>query len=151
MAANRSLKISRGEHGFTLIEAMFAIMIIGVGIAALMTVFAAGTNANAFGDRLSKAVFLADEIRAMTDNVGFGADGTATTLLAFAGQTFNGVDANGATVAGLQDYRQTVQVRMVYPDNMTTYFGITPPGLVITAAVSFNNEELTRLSWIRTP
>jgi prepilin-type N-terminal cleavage/methylation domain-containing protein len=151
MATKRLQQRSGEKHGFTLIEAMFAIMIIGIGIAALMTVFAAGTNVNAYGDRLSKSVFLADEIRAMTDNIGFGADGKATQLLALHGRTFNGVDANGAVVAGLQDYQQTILVRMVYPENMTTYAGTDPPGLVITAAVSFNNEELTRLSWIRTP
>jgi prepilin-type N-terminal cleavage/methylation domain-containing protein len=147
MTRRQTRKHSGKTHGFTLIEAMFAIMIIGIGIAALMTVFAAGTNVNAYGDRLSKGVFLADEIRAMTDNVKF------TDLENYNGQVYNGVDANGSAVAGLQEYQQTISVRFINPVDMALYIATDPPpqGAIITALVSYNNEEITRLSWIRTP
>jgi prepilin-type N-terminal cleavage/methylation domain-containing protein len=145
MAIRCMRKHSGRNRGFTLIEAMFAIMIIGIGIAALMTVFAAGTNVNGYGDRLSKAVFLADEIRAMTDNAKFADLGN------YNGRVYNGVDANGSAVAGLQEYNQTISVRYIDPVNMAVYVGTEPPGAIITALVSYNNEEMTRLSWIRTP
>jgi prepilin-type N-terminal cleavage/methylation domain-containing protein len=145
MALRRMRKHSGKNHGFTLIEAMFAIMIIGIGIAALMTVFAAGTNVNAYGDRLSKGVFLVDEIRAMTDNVGFAG------LADYHGRTYNGVDANGTAVAGLQEFNQTISVRKINPVDLSLYSGDEPKGVIITALVSYNNEEITRLSWIRTP
>jgi len=130
-------------RGFTLIEAMFAIMIIGLGIAALMTVFGAGTQANGYGDTLSKAVYLAGEIRSMTDDVAY------TNLLSYNGKTWQGVDANGSPVAGLQDYQQTLTVTAVNPDDLTTYIGPDPQALLLTAVISRNSQEVSRLRWLR--
>ena len=59
------------QSGFTLMESVYAILIIGLGVVALMQVFTAGTNVNDYGDGLSKAVFLANEIRSMTDYVNY--------------------------------------------------------------------------------
>ena len=82
----------RRVGGFTLMEAVFSIMIVGLGVVAMMQLFGSGTKVNAYGNHLSSAVFLAEELQAMTDDVAFD------DLLSYDGQTFNGVDANGNPV-----------------------------------------------------
>jgi len=133
----------RRAGGFTLIEAIFAIMIVGLGVVALMQLFAAGTYVNGCGNSLSSAVFLAEELRAMTDNAPF------SSLAGFQGQTFQGVDANGTAVAGLGAFQQLLEVQPVNPNDLTPYVGSSPQVVRLTARVIYNGRELTRLSWLR--
>ena len=60
--------MSRSNHGkgFTLIEVMVAIMLIGTGIVALLGASMAGTRSTDAGKKMSQAVFLAREIREWT-------------------------------------------------------------------------------------
>jgi prepilin-type N-terminal cleavage/methylation domain-containing protein len=142
----KRLKITRTKRqsGFTLMESVYAIMIIGLGVVALMQVFTAGTTVNDYGDGLSKAVFLANELRSMTDYVNY------ENLMLLDTGPFNGVDANGNAVAGLQNFQQQLIIQPVNPDDLTIYAGSNPYGLLITAAVSRNGQQLTRISWLRT-
>ncbi len=143
MMKKQRKKLRRSQKGFTLMEAMLAVMLVGIGIAALMQVFSAGTMVNGYGDNLSKAVFLAEECRAMTDDIVFA------DLLGFNGQTFNGVDAQGNAVAGLQEFQQQFVVQAVDPDDMTIYVGPDPDVIRLTANVIYNNETITSMSWLR--
>jgi prepilin-type N-terminal cleavage/methylation domain-containing protein len=61
-------EMSRSNHGkgFTLIEVMVAIMLIGTGIVALLGASMAGTRSTDAGKKMSQAVFLAQEIREWT-------------------------------------------------------------------------------------
>lgn len=133
------------QGGFTILEAAFAIMIIGFGVVALMRVFVSGNEVNSYGDKLSKAVFLSEEIRAMTDNEPFD------NLLDYDGLGFNGVDANGNAVAGLEGFRQTIAIEGIDPSDMTVYIGVDPPAYRLTATVTRDGQELTSLSWLRSP
>ncbi|MBN2210302.1 MAG: hypothetical protein JW709_02795 [Sedimentisphaerales bacterium] len=134
----------RRGGGFTLIEAMYSIMIVGLGVVALMMLMASGTTVNAFGNDLSSAVFLADELRAMTDDVPFN------NLLAYNGSTFNGVDANGNTVDGLAGFQQQLAVVKVDPVTLATLVGPTPAQtLRLTATVTNANGTQARFSWLR--
>ena len=129
--------------GFTLIEAAFAIIIVGLGTAALMGLFMAQTQANAFGRDLSTAVFLAEELRAMTDGVGFDQLGS------FDGQVYNGVDADAQALPGLAEYVQTLVVQQVDPADLSTYVGADPQMRLLTATVSYAGEPMTQISWLR--
>jgi hypothetical protein len=143
MTSRMSRRAARRSGGFTLLEAVYAIMIEGLGIAALMQVFASGTKINAFGDQLSKSVFLAEELRSMTDNVAFA------DLLDYNGTTYNGVDANGNAVAGLTDFQQQLTVQAVNPATLTLYVGANPAAMRLTARVRHSGSELTHVSWLR--
>lgn len=135
------------RSGFTLIEAMLAVMIVGIGIAALMQVFTTGTMVNQYGDQLSKAVFLAEELRSMTDDVAYFDD-----VAAFDEQSFSGVDSNGDPVAGLDDFQQSFVVVELYPINFTKAnpIGSGPEELLrLTVNVSHNGNPVTSMSWLR--
>ena len=128
--------------GFTLMEAVFTIMIVGLGVVALMQVFASGTNVNDFGNKLSTAVFLAGELRSMTDDVDF------VDLPDFDGSTYSGVDSNEVALPGMQDYQQVLAVEDVNPVDMTVEVG----GMDmyrLTATVTYKGQLLSEISWLR--
>ncbi len=130
--------------GFTLVEVTLAIIIVGVAIVALMMLFTNGTSVNVYGNDLSTGVFLADQMRSMTDEMPFD------NLVADGNQTYvNAVDAQGTPIPGLEPFRQDLSVRTVNPDDMSTYIGPDPEAAVISAAVSRNGEFITRISWLR--
>ena len=127
--------------GFTLMEAVFSIMIVGLGVVALMQVFASGTNVNDFGNKLSTAVFLGGELRSMTDDVDF------VDLPDYEG-TYSGVDSNNVPLTGMQDYQQSLTVEEVNPVDMTVAAG----GMDmyrLTATVTFKGQLLSEISWLR--
>ena len=132
-----------GASGFTLMEVLIAIVIVGVGIVSLMMLFASGTMVNQFSSDLSTAVFLADQLRSMTDEQGID------ELLADGDLTFNGVDASGNAVAGLQQYQQTLEVQAISPDDMTVYVGPDVNAVLVKATVKKSGEQLAQISWLR--
>ena len=139
----RNRRTKHYRAAFTLMEVVFAIMIVGLGVVAMMGVFASGTRVNGYGNHLSTGVFLADELRSMTDEVEFD------YLLDYDNQTFNGVDAGGNSVAGLASYQQQLDVTAVNPADMSEYIGPDPEIIRLKAIVSRNGEEVTRTSWLR--
>ena len=54
------------KSGFTLIEVLFAVMLVGLAIASLMAANAAFTKANGVGTDLSTAEFIIGQIRELT-------------------------------------------------------------------------------------
>ena len=128
--------------GFTLMEAVFSILIVGLGVAALMQVFASGTNVNDFGNKLSTAVFLAGELRSMTDDVDF------VDLPDFDGAEYYGVDSNEVPLTGMQDYLQSLTVEEVNPIDMTVSAGDTDM-YRLTATVTYKGQLLSEISWLR--
>ena len=124
------------ERGFTLLESLLSILIVGLGIVAMMQLFAAGTEVNSFGNKLSTGVIFAEQVRAETDEIVFD------DLLDYDGQTFAGA-------AGLDNYQVLLTVQSVNPDDLTTYVGADPEMMRVTAAVHFKNDELTQMSWLR--
>lgn len=134
----------RSQSGFTLLECLYSIMIIGLGITALMLMMASGTTVNAAGNDLSSAVFLANELRAMTDDEVFA------NLPAFNNQTWQGVDAQGNTIAGLGNFQQRLTVQKVNPTTLAA--DATSTTMVrLTATVANTNGTSTQFSWLRTP
>lgn len=122
--------------GFTLIEALFSVVIVGLGVVALMHLFAAGTEVNSFGNRLSTGVIFAEQVRAATDDTPF------VDLPTLNGQTFDGS-------AGLADYQVQLAAQPVTPDDLTPYIGPDPEMIRMTARVQYKNSDLTTLNWLR--
>ncbi len=129
--------------GFTLLEVTLSIIIVGIAVVALMMLFTSGTKVNAYGNDLSTGVFLAEQLRAMTDEVAFD------DLLSYHNIPYNGVDAEGNPVTGLQNFQQRLIVQGVNPDNFTLYIGPDPEAFLVTAAVTHEGAELTCIRWLR--
>lgn len=135
----------RHAAGFTLMEAVFAIMIVGLGVVAMMHLFAAGTEVNATGNDVATGTFLAQQIRAFTDNVEY------PYLYAYDGGAWYGVDAEGNPISGLQQFTQALSVEAVNPDDLTTYVGSDPQLIRLTVTVTQDNQQVARIAWLRAP
>ena len=89
----RSESDGKIPNGFTLIETLFAAMLIGLVIAAICVSSSAATMVNGAGIDISTAEFLTEEIRERT--TGFDFD----TLLTYSGITYSiPIDISGAAM-----------------------------------------------------
>ncbi|MHC4773552.1 MAG: prepilin-type N-terminal cleavage/methylation domain-containing protein [Planctomycetota bacterium] len=64
------MNTKKRKNGFTLIEALFAAMLLGLVVAALAAASGAFTMANGYGVDLSTAEFLIEEMRELTAHDG---------------------------------------------------------------------------------
>lgn len=135
---------NRRSTGFTLLEALFAAMLIGLAIAALLGTSSAFTMKNAAGVDLSTAEFLIEEIREMTAAESF------ETLMAYHNQSYNPpVDLQKNPLADFAAFSQEIQVAYVNPSDLTQT--VTGPSdfLRMTVTILKNGRPISSASWIR--
>ena len=134
---------SKKNGGFTLLEALFAIILIGLGVVSLVTASGAFTAANSSGLDISTAEFLIEEMREMTATVPFD------NLTAMNGQTYNPpVDLSQTALADFGAYTQQLTVQHVNPSDLTT-----PQAgsdfIRVEVSVVKNGTLINTASWIR--
>ncbi len=133
------------SSGFTLIEALFAAMLLGLVVAALAAASGAFTMANGYGVDLSTAEFLIEEIRELTAN-----ENVDTLLASYDGQTFNPPkDISNLDMSEFSEFSQQVEIDYVESGN----FAITVTGptdfVRLTVTVSKGGQPISSTSWIR--
>lgn len=135
----------RHPNGFTLIEALFAAMLIGLVIAAIAVSSGAATMVNGIGVDLSTAEFLIEEIREQTADVDF--DG----VLAYDGVTYNPpIDIGGTAMSEFGAFSQQVTVEYVEPSNLSQPAASPPTDFVrVTVTITKNTQPVSSASWIR--
>ena len=131
--------------GFTLIEALFAAMLLGLVIAALAAASGAFTMANGYGVDLSTAEFLIEEVREHTANIDFD------TLTGFDGQTFSPpVDLSGTAMSDFGSFGQQVIVEHVQSGNFDQIDSSGTSDFVrVTVTVTKSGQPISSTSWIR--
>ena len=157
--------LKHGE-GFTLIEVLIAIILIGVGILSLISANGAFTQANEAGLELSTAEFLIEQIRELTavlpvidpqsGTTTFGPE--ASEILA----TYDDLDdLNNAnfsppinvdrnTLNDLGAYTQQVTVENVSPSNFEQVVANhSSPFVRVTVKVLYNATEISSTRWLR--
>jgi len=153
------------SNGFTLIEALFAILLVGLAIASLVGANAAFTRANGAGADLSTAEFLLEQIKELTatlpvidpqsETTTFGPE--EATVAAYDDlDDFDGavlsppISANGTVLSDFTAFTQQITVEnvsasdfeLVVPDHSTAF-------VRVTAKVLMNSTEISSTSWIR--
>lgn len=131
------------RKGFTLLEALFAVLLIGLGVVSLVAASGAFTMANAAGLDLSTAEFLMEEVREMTAATPFD------NLPALNGQTYSPpVDAAGTALPEFAAYSQRVLAQNVSPANLSS-----PQAgsdfIRLTVIVTKNGRQINSVDWIR--
>lgn len=169
----------RARRGFTLIEAAMTTVIVGVGILSSFQLFAALTQQNAMAQRLSTAIFLADNVQeAIADlpfrdvsGPSFGLEpdeGTAPVSTAAElneiddMDDFDGFDSRLAVGApidsrrqrllNLTNFSQRVTVQHVSPDVITRpELNTRAVRVEVTIYYRQNGQdgELHKISWVR--
>ena len=141
------MKINKKKqsNGFTLIEALFAAMLLGLVVAALAAASGAFTMANGYGVDLSTAEFLIEEIRELTAN-----ENVDDLLANFDGQTFNPPkDISNSDMADFSEFSQQVEIDYVESGNFTNTVTGPTDFVRVTVTVTKAGSPVSSTSWIR--
>lgn len=158
------------NNGFTLIEALFAILLVGLAIASLMAANTSFTRSNGAGAELSTAEFLLEQVKELTATLPvsdpqstawttFGPEAGEASLAAyddlddFDGASFSPpISAGRASLADFAAFTQQVTVQKVSASN----FGLVVPDsdpstafVRVTVRVLHNSAEISSASWVR--
>jgi prepilin-type N-terminal cleavage/methylation domain-containing protein len=161
------MKTSKYKYGFTLIEVMIAVILVGLAIASLVGANSAFTQANGAGTDLSTAEFLLEQIKELTatlsvvdPNTGdatFGPEAGETLatyddLDDFDNKSFSPpIDASRNTLTNFAEFKQQVIVQKVNPSDFEQVeIDSYPTNFVrVTAKVFKNSVEICSASWLR--
>lgn len=152
--------------GFSLVEVLIAVMLVGLAIAALMAANTALTNANGAGTDLSNAEFLIGEIYELTamlpvvdpetGDSTFGPETGETLALYddlddFDGQNFSPpICAERAVLNSSAGFSQRITVENVSASNFEQVVGDHTTAFVrVTVRIFQNAREISSSSWLR--
>jgi prepilin-type N-terminal cleavage/methylation domain-containing protein len=153
------------NSGFSLIEVLIAIILIGLAIASLIAANSSFTEANAAGTDLSTAEFLLEQIRELTtllpvidSNDGTSTFGPEEATLAdyddlddFDGANFSPpISADREVLNDFAAFSQQITVENVNAANFEQVVSNHSSFFVrVTVKVFLNSREIVSASWIR--
>lgn len=133
------MKINKTYRGFTLLEALFAVALIGMVIVALVASSAAFTMTNAGGIDLSTAEFLIEQVRERSAAVSYD------DLSSLAGAYNPPRDANNEILMDFNAFSQVVSV-----SNCGTQFGASAEDFKrVSVTVRKNGVAVAQTEWVR--
>lgn len=151
--------------GFTLIEVLVAIILVGLAVVALVGANTAFTSANGLGAELSTAEFLIEQIRELTTTLPVIDPETETAVFGpeeaslsayddiddFNGSSFSPpIAGNRSTLNDFSSYRQTVQVENVSKaDFEQVVTNHTSDFVRVTVKVYLGTKLVSTAQWIR--
>lgn len=151
--------------GFTLVEVLVAVILVGLAIACLLAASSSFTSANATGLDLSTAEFLTEQIKELTallpvvdPNTGTDVFGPEEAALAdyddlddFDEASFSPpINADREALSNFAAYTQQVSVENVNAADFEQVVGDHTSDFVrVTVKVSLNAQEITSTSWLR--
>jgi prepilin-type N-terminal cleavage/methylation domain-containing protein len=154
------------KAGFSLIEVLIAVVLVGLAIVSLVAANAAFTQATGAGTQLSTAEFLIEQIRELTTllpvidpNTGSSTFGAEEATLAeyddlddFDAANFSPpIDADRVTLTDFAEFSQQIEVQNVNAkDFEQVEVDSNHTGFVrVTVKVFLNAREISSTSWIR--
>jgi prepilin-type N-terminal cleavage/methylation domain-containing protein len=151
--------------GFTLVEVLVAVILVGLAIACLLAASSSFTSTNAAGFDLSTAEFFTEQIRELTallpvvdPNSGTDVFGPEEAALAdyddlddFDGASFSPpINADRQPLDNFAAFSQQVTVENVNAANFEQVVGDHTSDFVrVTVKVCLNAREITSTSWLR--
>lgn len=133
------------KAGFTLIEALIAVILVGLAIAALVVSNGSFTIANSAGTDLSTAEFLIEQIRERTALLGYD-DLEGVTFPTYSPP----INVNGQVLSDFATFSQHVTVQNVNPANFEQVVSDHSSHFIrVTVKVFLNAKEISSASWIR--
>jgi type II secretory pathway pseudopilin PulG len=133
------------KNAFTLVEVLFAVILVGFAIAALLTANSAFTIANGAGADLSTAEFLIEQIRELTAMMSYNSLSTLDE------QSYSPpIDADGQVLNNFVEWSQRIIVENV---SISNFEQVVPDGssdfVRITVRVFLNSKQISSACWIR--
>ena len=139
------MKNNYAKSGFTLIEIMIAVVLLGLAVASLVASNIAFTKANGAGCELSTAEFLIEQMREKTALIAYA------NLNALDNVTYSpSQNARGENITELSGYSQQIIVENVSNSNFQTVVADGSSNFKrVTVTVSLNAKVINTGSWIR--
>ena len=153
------------NNGFSLIEVLIAVILIGVAIASLVTANIAFTKANSAGTNLSTAEFLVEQIRELTTllpvidpNTGDSTFGPEEATLAdyddlddFDGASFSPpIGVNRSLLNNFAAFTQQITVENVNAADFEQVVSDHSSYFVrVTVKIFLDSREINSASWLR--
>ncbi|MCK4887637.1 MAG: type II secretion system protein [Planctomycetes bacterium] len=157
------------KQGFTLVEVLVAIVIVGIALVSLIAANSSFTSTNDYGVKLSTSEFLIEQIREMTrllpisDPNGGTTFGPEESALADYDDLddFDGSDGLGSefsppinservSLSDFSSFTQKVTIQYVSASDFQTVVNDGTTGFVrVTVAIFLNSKPITSASWIR--
>ncbi len=136
------------NKGFTLIEVLVSVFIVGLAIAALMIANRSSTTANGEGIDLSTAEFLTEQIRELTAML---RDDQVDNLYNLSGPHCPPIDANNQPITALAAFTQEITIKNVSASNFNqTVADHSTSFYKVTVKIFRNSDLISQTSWIRT-
>ena len=131
--------------GFTLVEVIFAMLLIGIAIASLLSANSSFTKANGAGMELSTAEFMVEQIRELTTMLDYD------SLHDFDGVSFSPpINASEQSLTNFPQFSQQITVENVSAADLTAVVADHSSDLVrVTVEVFINSTKISSVSWIR--
>jgi len=160
------MRNTKYKSGFTLIEVLFAVLLVGLAIASLVAANATFTKANGAGTDLSTAEFLIGQLRELTmllpvidpqdELTTFGPE-TGETLANYDDlDDFNGatytppINAERTVLTEFSAYSQKIAVQNVNASNFEQVVANHSSNFVrVTVTVYLNSKEISSANWLR--
>jgi prepilin-type N-terminal cleavage/methylation domain-containing protein len=155
----------RSPKGFSLVEVMIAVMLVGLSITALVVASNSFTMANGVGADISTAEFLVEQIRELTTLLPVVDPQTTTTTFGpeeaslasyddiddFDTATFSPpINSNRATLNDLAGFSQQVTVQNLSSANFDAVVADhSSPFIRITVDIRQNGQLISSANWIR--
>jgi len=134
--------------GFTLIEVLIAILLVGLVIASLVAANGLFTKTNAFGTDLSTAEFLVEQIRERSTAASYD---DLYSLEHFDGVSFSPpINADGNDLNEFAAFSEQITVENVNPANFEQVIADHASSFVkVTVKVLLDTRQISSSSWIR--
>ena len=129
------------KKAFTLAEVLIASLIAGICLAGAMTAISSNVELTLQSEEMSKAVFLAQEVREWSINIKFA---SITTMAA---TDVTPRDSEGIALAGYSGWKETITVTYLNPATLATSVAVTKMARV-GVTVTLGGETVFSTSWL---
>jgi len=135
------------KAGFSLIEVLIAIILVGLVIASLVAANSVFTRTNAVGTNLSTAEFLIEQIRERTIVADYD---DLNSLEHFDGATFSPpINADGDDLNEFAAFSEQITAEYVSEQNFEQVVGDDSGFIRVTVKVFLNSKEISSASCLR--
>ena len=135
------------KSGFTFIEVLIAIILVGLAIVSLVAANSSFTKANGAATDLSTAEFFIEQIRERSISVNYD---DLYGLEHFDDVAFSPpISADGESLNDFAAFSEQITVENVSESNFEQVVAYDSGFIRVTAKVFLNSREISSLSWIR--
>lgn len=131
------------KNGFTLIEVLIAILLLGVAIAALVAANGPFTQANAAAADLSTAEFLIEQVRERSISTHYD------NLPSLNGTFSPPLNATGESLNSFTAFSEQITIENVSESNFEQPVVYDSGFIRVTVKVFLNSKEISSARWLR--